>query len=297
MIFWRQKVLLALLEKAPKQTASKIQFLKWLFLLKEEENIHCHGRFYDFLPYKYGPFSFSVYRDISEMESWGWIESDEEYFHFKGTSNGSTHDALSPKVLGLLEKIIGNYGELPQEVLVEYVYQKYPWYASRSSIRKPYQQIKSKDPEPGIYSLGYEGLSIDAFLNIILEAGIRCVIDSRNNPISRKYGFSKTLLEKKCLDIKVEYYHFPDVGIPSDIRHKIHNKSTLWDRYRQDILPNASDTLKLLTDITLKRPSMVICFEKSPEDCHRHILAEEISHRTRLPVFHYDSETRNWQKA
>ena len=295
MIFWRQKVLLALLEKAPNQKASKIQFLKWLFLLKEEDIDSC-GSFYDFLPYKYGPFSFSVYREITEMESYGWIRSNDQSFQYSAGNSDSTIGTLSSRVLERLEKVLMIYGKCSQADLIEYVYKKHPWYASRSIICNDGRNTVFQEPQQGIYALGYEGLSIDAFLNIILKSGIRQVIDSRNNPISRKYGFAKSALEVRCSDIGVKYFHFPQVGIPSSIRYKIQEKEKLWSRYRKEILREASTTVKTIGDIVLKEPSMVICFEKAPQDCHRHILVEDLSQKTGLPVLHYDSETHHWQR-
>ena len=99
MVFWRQKVLLALLETAPNKRASRTQFIKWLFLLKKEEDVDRYGSFYDFVPYKYGPFSFLAYRDIAELERFGWIESDDGFLKCICSEPGLVKRALPSTVL------------------------------------------------------------------------------------------------------------------------------------------------------------------------------------------------------
>ncbi len=287
MMYQRQRVMLSLLSKMPEEKASKIQFVKWLFLLKEEENIDRYVKFYSFFPYKYGPFSLVAYRDIDELERFGWIKSDSKFLRYIVPKRGYSESKLSLSVMYSIEKIMGNYGMLPQQSLVNYVYEKYPWYASRSSIRQSDSPKYPPKARPAVYSLGYEGLSIDAFLDAVLKAGIQVVIDSRHNPISRKYGFSKNTLAEKCLDVGITYHQFSAVGIPSKIRNQIQDRQTLWDFYTEEILAKNSEALKSIANICKNAPSVLICFERKPEDCHRHIIAREISVRTGLPIIHY----------
>ena len=43
-----------------------------------------------------------------------------------------------------------------------------------------------------LFTLGYEGLDIDAFVARVRDAGIRVIVDVRELPLSRKKGFSKS---------------------------------------------------------------------------------------------------------
>ena len=287
MIYQRQKVLLALLKEAPNETVSKIQLIKWLFLLKEEENIDRYVSFYSFFPYKYGPFSFLAYREIAELERFGWIKSNSSSFRYTVPKKESTKLELPPSVVYSVEKIIENYGRRSQQSLVNYVYEKYPWYASKSRIGQSSSPIYSPKARPAVYSLGYEGLSIDSFLDVVLKEGIQMVIDSRYNPISRKYGFSKSTLADKCRDVGIRYHQFSEVGIPSKIRSQIQDRQSLWDYYTEEILAKNSEVLESIANICKSDPSVLICFERKPEDCHRHIIAVELSTRTGLPIIHY----------
>ena len=45
-----------------------------------------------------------------------------------------------------------------------------------------------------IFTIGYEGASVAAFVAALREAGVTLVLDIRAAPVSRKKGFSKTPL-------------------------------------------------------------------------------------------------------
>jgi hypothetical protein len=41
--------------------------MKWLFLLRQDEPEAAGPSFYEFVPYRYGPFSFQAYREIASL--------------------------------------------------------------------------------------------------------------------------------------------------------------------------------------------------------------------------------------
>ncbi|WP_348602891.1 DUF488 family protein [Bartonella tribocorum] len=51
----------------------------------------------------------------------------------------------------------------------------------------------AKDEKFCFFTIGYEGKSLENYLNCLLENNIKILCDVRKNPISRKYGFSKRL--------------------------------------------------------------------------------------------------------
>ena len=50
---------------------------------------------------------------------------------------------------------------------------------------------KRKDP---IFTIGYEGATVDGFIGALRKAGVALVLDIRAAPVSRKKGFSKNPL-------------------------------------------------------------------------------------------------------
>ena len=65
----RQALLLATLH-ASRRRLSRLELMKFLFLTRQEGLVGSTGM-YDFVPYKFGPFSFSVTRDLDDMEQQG----------------------------------------------------------------------------------------------------------------------------------------------------------------------------------------------------------------------------------
>ena len=69
MLYYRRKILLALLEVFGGQlTAKSLQ--KFLFLFTRKQEIKA----FDFVPYKYGCFSFQANQDIVTLSKYGYVE-------------------------------------------------------------------------------------------------------------------------------------------------------------------------------------------------------------------------------
>ena len=62
----RQRAILKLLSTAG-GSLSATQVQKLLFLLRQETFLRSDSAFYDFLPYKYGPYSFAANREIEAL--------------------------------------------------------------------------------------------------------------------------------------------------------------------------------------------------------------------------------------
>lgn len=281
-VYWRQKVMLEIVRRM--HTVSKTQLMKLLFLLKEEEKLDMKGSFYDFLPYKYGPFSFLAYKDLDYLERSNVVEYSNGEIQLMNADILNNLD-LKKDIIEAISYIMTKYGNMNIDELVSYIYETYPWYAIKSrKVVSNKSMCKSAETEMQIFTIGYEGLTIDGFFNNLLKIGVKNIIDVRKNPISHKYGFSKSSLEDKCSNLGFNYYHVPDIGIESGIRNQIINKSILWEYYMEKIVPYNSDSIDLIAKISKEGPSVLLCFERKPEDCHRHLLAKIISNKTSLSV-------------
>ena len=64
----RQKVLLLMLKYAGRPV-QRVELMKWCFLLRHQSETGGGSSFYDFVPYKYGPFSFALYQEIEKLQS------------------------------------------------------------------------------------------------------------------------------------------------------------------------------------------------------------------------------------
>ena len=74
----RQKILLLMLKFAGRPV-QRVELMKWCFVLRHESESKGGNSFYDFVPYKYGPFSFALYQEIEKLESTSYILSHGEF--------------------------------------------------------------------------------------------------------------------------------------------------------------------------------------------------------------------------
>lgn len=283
----RHKVLIGTILEAPK-APTRTELMKWLFLLKNETVLSQEQSFYDFVPYKYGPFSFTVFRDLRKLAHFG-------YWNGKGYAI-STHfiedvreafRSLPFKFRDAVWQITRRYGHLSQNTLLSQVYEKYPLFATRSElVNTPKVFVQKKK---AIYTAGYEGESIEFFLQKLLGAGIERVIDVRSNPLARKYGFSKKSLKRLSGKLDIEYIHIPDLGIPSSYRKSLNtfeDYQKLMEEYDNYILPKATHARREASSLLQERPSALVCYEADIRCCHRNRLANALSSDTGIEVVH-----------
>lgn len=131
-----------------------------------------------------------------------------------------------------------------------------------------------------IYTTGYEGKTLDAFLISLLESGIKTLIDVRCNAVSRKFGFSKKQLGQACQVAGLDYVHMPELGIPSESRQSLKTQQdydSLFYSYKVDILPVRQKEKKLVSEMSDANPCALMCYEANPMQCHRTCLAQDIA--------------------
>lgn len=284
-MFYRQRTLLFLLKQVGSQ-ATKIQLMKWAFLLAQETPSHGGNVFYHFVPYLYGPYSFTLVQETDSFIRDGLLEPDDEvYWKLSQTAKNATLD-LPKSVIQDIRFVVARYGKLSNQELINLIYKKYPWFTLNSQIVA--QVTKRPTAEPAIYTIGYEGITVDEFLDNLLRLGIHQVIDVRNNPISRRYGFHKNTLSRLCGLLRINYIHIPNLGIPSSERENIHSSpqyKALFEDYKNGLdhhLKDIQDVIRLIS----MTPSVLVCKEAAPNLCHRSTLAEYLATLTDLPVKH-----------
>lgn len=263
---------------------TRLKLVKLLFLLNRAgvENA------YDFIPYKYGPFSFQLYRDLNKLSQDGWI--DGEHLQLcPGKKNEAVVEIrkLPADVRDKLLDIRSVYGRLSEDALLKTVYSKHPEFTFKSELIKTGTQAPRAPIS--IYTIGYEGASIDAFLNALLQKGIARLIDVRSNPVSRKWGFAKSTLAGLCEKTGIEYVHIPELGISSDKREGLATKDdykTLLDEYEKQYLPTCKGKIQDALSLIGQAPSALVCMEADVQMCHRGRLASKMSKMVQLPIVH-----------
>jgi uncharacterized protein (DUF488 family) len=148
--------------------------------------------------------------------------------------------------------------------------------------RKRIAAARPAKAKPGLVTLGYEGRSLEAYLNLLLQNSVTLLCDVRRNPLSRKYGFSKSTLSKACEGVGIRYEHLPELGIASEERRELVTQAdydALFAMYERDSLPKQAAALaKIRGWVKAGERVALTCFELLPHQCHRHCVAEALAH-------------------
>lgn len=127
-----------------------------------------------------------------------------------------------------------------------------------------------------IYTAGYEGLNIDAFIKRLQQAQIDKVLDVREYPLSRKPGFSKKAFAECLATVGIAYEHCPPLGCPKPIRNR-YKVDGDWSTYARDFrayIQTQESLLQNLTTEAAKQRICMVCYEADPNFCHRSLIAE-----------------------
>lgn len=284
IIYKRQKLLLDLLSAAGGTLgATDFQKLLFLYLKKYEANQPS----FEFVPYQFGSFSFQSYADRGSLQRKGLL-------HEAGDSAWKLTSKAEPYLDRQRRMIFKHFltHTVPERgnSLVRRAYLAYPWFATRSEIlertlNKPEDQraVRSLIPDrtiTALFTIGYEGDSIDGYLGRLLKNGVNLVCDVRRNPLSRKTGFSKKQLKSFCEKVGIEYRHLPDLGIPSHRRRDLNSPAdyqALFAEYEKEDLPQAGNAIRELGSLLKGHHRIALtCFEADHLSCHRHCVASEM---------------------
>jgi len=281
-MYYRRKILLALLEVFDNRL-EKISLQKLLMLVAKQQPKPC----YYFVPYKFGCFSFQANADLSTMTKYKqvisedncWIKIDNEKYLL----------SLKEEDRQAIRNIKQIYGNKNADDLIKLTYLKYPYLAINSVVVKEklsindYRKVieaKPKSNKTVLYTIGYEGISLEEYLNKLILNDIKVLCDVRKNSKSMKYGFNKSQLQNACDGVGIKFLHIPGLGIDSNKRQELNTQNDydkLFSIYRAEILPQTlglqENILALLKD---KKRIALTCFEANINQCHRKHLAESI---------------------
>jgi len=290
-MFYRRKIILALLQ-AFEGKLPKISLQKLLFLFANRQT----KPDYDFVPYKFGCYSFSANADLTAMVKHRQLSEDKMSI----TKIGSIDYVimLNEKDKKILINIKNTYGNLTPDSLMKLTYLNYHYYAINSlkakEILTDIQYVKILNAKPTntktiLFTIGYQGISLEGYLNRLIKNDVKVLVDVRNNALSMKFGFSKTQLKTFCTSLNIEYLHIPEVGIQPEQRQELKTQidyDNLFDVYKkQNLKRTTSQQQQILNLLIEKKRIALTCFEANICQCHRKHLAEAI---IKLPEWNYE---------
>jgi uncharacterized protein (DUF488 family) len=267
----RQRFLLAFIRQLRGSvTSTDLQKLVFLYTMKE------NSEFYEFIPYKFGSYSFQLAEDIEILRRDGYLSTET-----------SRIEAIVDYPLEESFTIESERGDR----LICKAYREYPYYAINSEITHRLfrgaetEQFKLEkqnyvQTSQVLFTIGYEGKSIEAFMNALIQNDIRLLCDIRRNPLSRKFGFSKNKLEHVAETVGIKYIHIPELGIEHDKRSSLESVDDyicLFEEYAKT-LPDRMPQLELIYSLLRSKNRIALtCYEKEPQMCHRHVVRDYIA--------------------
>lgn len=259
----------------------KLQLQKLLMLF----TVHQAEKSYHFVPYKFGCFSFQANADLSTMRKYEQVaETDKTW---KKTDQETYCEKLKPEDRKAISKLKASFGGKTSEELIRYTYVNFPYYAINSTVSDRYLNAleksivkaqKPKSEKKALFTIGYEGLSLEEYINKLLAADVKVLCDVRKNSFSMKYGFSKSQLQMACDGVGIRFIHIPEVGIVSDKRKELNTQrdyDALFEDYRKTVLPQTlTQQEEILNLIKTHDRVAITCFEADICQCHRKHLAD-----------------------
>lgn len=288
-MFYRRKVILALLQALGGEAGSE-DFQAHLFLFTRIQP----NPAYDFVPYKNGSYSFSAEADREPMIKKGLLDGGYGWSALPGQDY---RGELSAEDQQSLQEHIRRYGPMRGRALLEVIAREYPYYAINSEnlgevlSGGDLDRVRQARPERHgveLSTIGYEGKSLEAYLNQLIDSGVRVLCDVRKNPISRKFGFSRRQLQDAVEKMGMLYVPMPELGIDSSKRTDIDSPEAyrqLFEEYENETLPQRGEYLEKILDLLEQFERVALtCFEDDYTRCHRDRIATAL---TAHPSWHY----------
>ena len=277
---YRHKALIGLLS-AFGGRLPKLDFQKYLFLYTQEFQKEPS---FEFVPYKFGSFSFQSYADKRRLVQIGALSDADDWRLQDGFDIADHFDSQG------FDKCYQEYCNLKGEDLVRDIYRRYPYYAINSEIASRLMNsqeletiaaARADNQSMCFFTIGYEGSSFEDYLNRLIKNNVKMLVDVRRNPLSRKYGFSKKTLSETVKKLGIEYFHMPELGISSEKRQELKTQADynrLFDSYEKNELKQNGDALKTLFDLFKRNKRIAItCFEADVCQCHRGRITKALS--------------------
>ncbi len=131
-------------------------------------------------------------------------------------------------------------------------------------------------------TIGYEGKTLDEFLDELTAAGVELLIDVRAVAASRRPGFSKTALSGAVRERGIDYIHLRPLGTPRAGRDaarkgRIAEMHSIFEEQLET--PEAQLALEQAHDAASERHAALLCFERDAACCHRRVVAERLQPR------------------
>lgn len=132
-----------------------------------------------------------------------------------------------------------------------------------------------------LFTIGHSTRTFEEFAELLQAHEIRCLVDVRRYPGSRRYPhFSRESLAHSLPALGVEYVHEPELGGRRTPRPDSPNgawRSASFRAYADHMeAPEWQAALQRVLERARARPTAVMCAEAVPWRCHRQLIADAV---------------------
>ena len=129
-----------------------------------------------------------------------------------------------------------------------------------------------------VYSIGYEKRSIEELISILKKYRITQVIDLREKAFSRIPAYRKEKLKEILQNNDIFYYNFKQLGAPASLRKALNESKDYREFFceYEEYLNTQHLEYELLKKVISTAPTVLLCYERDPEFCHRKIITEKL---------------------
>lgn len=133
-----------------------------------------------------------------------------------------------------------------------------------------------------LFTIGFGETTAERFFTLLKEAGVRRVIDVRLNNTSQLSGFSKKEDLRYFLRAigGIDYVHVPELAPTQEMLDQYKKRKGDWSEYERDFNALiASREIENVLSPDIADFGCLLCSEKTPERCHRRLVAEYLTTR------------------
>jgi uncharacterized protein (DUF488 family) len=134
-----------------------------------------------------------------------------------------------------------------------------------------------------IATIGFGKKGAQRFVELLREAGVQTVVDTRRRPDSPLAGYARQrdlpfLLTSAAA---IQYEHRPELAPPDDLLDR-YRQNRDWLAYEEEFeervlrTSEARETMTELLNRSDAETVALLCSEPTPEQCHRRLVAERM---------------------
>jgi hypothetical protein len=141
---------------------------------------------------------------------------------------------------------------------------------------------------PTLFTIGYVGMRLEPFLQVMQQRRIELVLDTRWSAWSRNDGFCQAPLRRALVSRRIAYRHRPELGTSPDLRHHLDADGD-WAAFVAAYAATLTTHAALLRSVAAYARThrvCLLCAEHEPAHCHRSVLAQRLADLAGLTIEH-----------